>query len=121
MLELGAGRGPLASRPFEAWDYGPVEPMLYHKLKAYGGSHVSDIFNASPYVEGDPEYDSISEVLRQLRNARPAKLVAITHWDEGAWQQHYVPGRRGIVIPDQDILAEYKRLADRSKEKRAAS
>ena len=121
MLELGAGHGPLVSRPFEAWDYGPVEPDLYHKLKAYGGGYVADVFAAKPYSSDDPEMKSIAEVLRQLKGASPAKLVAITHWNGGAWQQHYSPGRRGIVIPDEDILSEYERIAERSKNKAAAA
>ena len=36
MVHSGRGRGLLASNHFQAWDYGPVEPQLYHKLKAYG-------------------------------------------------------------------------------------
>lgn len=115
MMELGSGHGPLASRPFEAWDYGPVEPDLYHKLKAYGGSKVPDIFYDQPYTSDDPEYASIAEVVRQVGNATPRKLVAITHWEGGAWSRHYSAGRRGIQIPDSDILAEYQSRVARSE------
>ena len=115
MLELGAGHDPLVDSYFEAWDYGPVEPSLYHKLKAYGSNFVPDIFAASPYSADDKQYASIAEVVRQLGDAKPRKLVAITHWDGGAWNKHYVSGRRGIIIPDQDILEEYRARADRSK------
>lgn len=121
MLELGAGRGPLASKPFEAWDYGPVEPNLYHRLKAYGSSPVADVFNADPYAENDPEWGSIQDVVQQLGGAGPGRLVAITHWEDGAWSNHYSPGMRGIIIPDCDILDEYNRRVRRSEDRAAAA
>ena len=108
MLELGAGRDGLASQEFEAWDYGPVEPGLYHHLKAYGSSYIPDVFSRPPYTEADPEFESISEVIDQLGDARPSKLVAITHWEDGAWSKNFIPGMRRIAIPDEHILEEYK-------------
>ncbi|MDF1715354.1 MAG: DUF4065 domain-containing protein [Antarcticimicrobium sp.] len=107
MLELGAGRDGLVSQNFEAWDYGPVEPGLYHYLKAYGSNYIPDVFSSSAYDENDPEYESISEVIRQLGDVPASKLVAITHWEEGAWSKHYIPGMRRVTIPDEDILEEY--------------
>lgn len=107
MLELGAGRDDLVDQEFEAWDYGPVEPGLYHHLKAYGSSYVPDVFSRDPYTEEDPEFESISEVVQQLGNAAPSKLVAITHWENGAWSKNYIAGMRRITIPDEDILEEY--------------
>ncbi|WP_342069905.1 Panacea domain-containing protein [Yoonia algicola] len=107
MLELGAGRDGIASHEFEAWDYGPVEPGLYHHLKAYGSSHVPNVFSSQPYTGEDQEYESITEVLQQLGDAPPSKLVAITHWDKGAWSKNYIPGMRRLSIPDEDILEEY--------------
>lgn len=107
MVHLGTESAPLASNKFQAWDYGPVEPELYHKLKAYGASHVPDIFSAQPYLSNDQEYVSIKTVMDQLRDASSRKLVAITHWDNGAWAKHYRRGTRGIVIPDSDILEEF--------------
>ena len=121
MLELGAGRGPLASSQFEAWDYGPVEPSLYHRLKAYGSAPVADVFGSEPYTENDPEWASIQDVVQQLGESRPATLVAITHWEHGAWSQHYTPGLRGVIIPDADILEEYKKRVKRSEERASAA
>lgn len=114
MLELGAGRGPLASREFEAWDYGPVEPDLYHKLKAYGSNTIPDIFGGTVYSESDQEFVSIKDVADQLGAVPAARLVSITHWDGGAWSRHYISGARGVKIPDVDILAEYNERVERS-------
>ncbi|MGY4752423.1 Panacea domain-containing protein [Pannonibacter sp. Q-1] len=113
MLELGAGRGPLVSNSFEAWDYGPVEPQLYHKLKAYGASNVPDIFGETPYTERDDQYSSIKSVVDELGAESPRKLVAITHWPEGAWSKHFVAGMRSIKIPDSDIEEEFRKRVRR--------
>lgn len=40
----------MVGRTFEAWNYGPGEPDLYHELKAYSGRHVPDIFPVNAYA-----------------------------------------------------------------------
>ena len=36
------------------------------------------------------------------------KLVAITHWEKGAWARIYICGMKDLVISHDDILEEYK-------------
>lgn len=107
MFSLGMGKGRIIDGNFEAWDYGPVEPSLYHKVKAFGSKPIPDIFPVEPYKEGDPEYDIIKQVIDAVGDAPASKLVAITHWENGAWAKNYQPGVRGIIIPDEDIKEEY--------------
>lgn len=118
LIHLGTQGVPLASREFEAWDLGPVEPDLYHKLKAYGSKDVSDIFGVPAYEEETPEHASIRKVMHDVGNATPGKLVAVTHWAGGAWAQNYRPNVLGIRIPDADVLDEFKRIVERSRDKR---
>ncbi len=95
---------------FEAWDYGPVEPDLYHKLKVFGSDHITDVFRtARNFREDDPRRKVMNDVCKKFLRYSAGDLVEITHWDEGAWAEHYTPGVRGIRIPDEDILAEYNR------------
>ena len=117
LIHLGTTNAPLASREFEAWDLGPVEPDLYHKLKAYGSKQFPDIFGCEPYPEDSPERASIDKVLHDVGTASPGKLVAITHWSGGAWAEHYRPNTGGIRIPDTSVRAEYDRIVERSKPK----
>lgn len=114
MLFLVSNKKPLVSRLFEAWDYGPVEPDLYHKLKAYGSNYVPNVLSSEPYVDNDVEFCSISEVIKNLGKVKPSTLVHITHWDGGAWSKHYVPNMKNIVIPDQDIVEEYYNIVRRA-------
>jgi uncharacterized phage-associated protein len=113
MLSLGRTEGArrLVTEHFEAWDYGPVLPSVYHRAKAFGKRPVQDVFRAFPYLRSGHEAEIIEEVMDSVRDKTPAQLVAITHWNKGAWAQHYRPGAQGIVIPDRDILAEYRKRA----------
>ncbi len=73
---------PLSGGIFQAWDYGPVDPDMYHLLKAFGSGHVqpeslefpADIPKSHP---GTKYLDEAVEFLPRNR------LVAITHWERG--------------------------------------
>jgi hypothetical protein len=89
MVHMGRNGGRrLFDGTFQAWDYGPVEPNVYHKLKRYGSSPVGDAF-----------FDALS--------FEDGELVDITHWPSGAWAKVYVPKAKSIVIPDAAIAEEY--------------
>jgi len=107
MLHLGRHKAPLVSGHFEAWDYGPVHPKLYHHVKVFGSSPVKDVFHAFPSEIDDSAANDLDETVDRLAGAPPGTLVAITHREGGAWEKHYVPGMRNIAIPDADILQEY--------------
>lgn len=107
MLHLGRHNKPLVPGHFEAWDYGPVHPKLYHHVKVFGSSPVKDVFHAFPSEIDSAASRDIDETIDLLAGAPPGKLVAITHREDGAWAKHYIPGMRNIIIPNEDILEEY--------------
>ncbi len=109
MFHLGQHGTPLIDGTFEAWDYGPVQPNLYHKVKVFGSAPVQNIFHSVPDVSDGTEKSLIHQAVDKLGKSKPGLLVEITHWQEGAWAKHYLPGARGIMIPDNDILEEYKK------------
>ena len=55
MFHLGKTGEPLVNGHFEAWDYGPVSPFLYHKVKVFGSSPVENIFHSTPDIGDVPE------------------------------------------------------------------
>lgn len=107
MVHLGRTGSRLVDAQFQAWDYGPVEPDLYRKVRMFGDRPIQDIFFVAPVVEGMPERSTLDEACDFLLPKSPGELVAMTHWQNGAWAKHYVPGVRSIPIPDADIIAEY--------------
>lgn len=110
MIYLGQNGGaePLISERFEAWDYGPVLPSVYRAAKPFGSHPVRDVFGNAPEVPEGPAADALEQAVKVMGNKSPGQMVAITHWEQGAWARHYVPGAKGIAIPDEDILAEYR-------------
>lgn len=109
MVYMGLNDGrKLADGFFEAWDYGPVEPSVYRKVRMFGSGAIRDVFHeARGFKVDDPRRTLLDDVCSDLLKMRPGELVEITHWKDGAWAKHYEPGIRGIPIPDADIAAEY--------------
>ena len=107
MYHLGKhDAAPLVSGQFEAWEYGPVHPTLYHAVKRFGADPVENIFKSVRAMREGTETRLLDAAVDQLSDST-SRLVAITHWDKGAWAANYVPGERGIPITNEDILKEY--------------
>lgn len=111
MIKLGRteGREGLVRNVFEAWDYGPVSPALYHKAKSFGSGDVGNVFHQHPSVTSGIDKEAIEEVWQAVGSRSPGQLVAITHWEQGAWYKNYQAGVKGIVISDEDILDEFRK------------
>ena len=109
MLHLGrhGKNSPLISSSFEAWDFGPVAPVVYHKLKVFGAEKVSNIFRRVEDVEDEAAKETLIKTFEATRGASASQLVAFTHDEKGAWAQHYEPNVKGAVIPNEDIAREY--------------
>jgi uncharacterized phage-associated protein len=110
MVLLGRTDGvrSLVTEHFQAWDYGPVLPTVYHRAKAYGNEPVQNVFVAFPSIKCGQEAEIIAEAMESVQDKEPGELIAITHWNRGGWAKHYRPGANGIIIPNSDILEEYK-------------
>lgn len=111
MVYLGRTRGtPLIDGAFEAWDYGPVQPEVYHKAKIFGRDPVGNVFHDVKSPCDGPERNILDEAFAQLGHADAGQLVHATHKEEGAWAKYYIPGCRHCPIPNDDILEEYGNL-----------
>lgn len=116
MVHMGRTRGQrLLKVPFEAWDYGPVQPNLYRRVRIFGSSPIQDIFFAAPEIEDVSEAKIIDQAVSALGQKKPSQLVAMTHRDGTAWAKNYRAGEYGIVIPDHDIVAEYDKFIGGSR------
>ncbi|MDR6955962.1 putative phage-associated protein [Ancylobacter sp. 3268] len=116
MIYMGRNGGkPLFDGSFQAWDYGPVEPNIYHRAKTHGSSPLPDIFyDALGFRETDPRRETLDDVCNRFLRFTPGQLVDITHSPNGAWAKHYVPGSKSIQIPNDSILAEYNARNNRN-------
>ena len=119
MFHLGRTDGePLVYGQFEAWDYGPVHPDLYHRAKVFGADPVEDIFYDVDEPSEGAERSVLDEAYDALGESGPGRLVNATHRVNGAWYANYIPGQRHCVIPNKDILREYRELESGRKNTR---
>src|SRR4029078_7313011 len=93
MFHMGRNQGArLFEGYFEDWNYGPVEPDVYHRAKIFGSGRIKDIFyDALRFKEDDPRRKLLNEVCDKFLRYSAGDLVEITHADGGAWATHYVP------------------------------
>lgn len=109
MIFMGEHNGArLIDTDFEAWDYGPVVPDVYRRVRMFGANPIQNIFFSVPRVDDGMREASLHNVCTFLADKKPGELVAITHWKDGAWAKNYRPGALNIPIPDRDILDEYR-------------
>lgn len=113
MFHMGVHDGaPLIREPFEAWNYGPVVPELYQRMKAFGSGPVQNVFH---WIEMVPmstyEFDSLNDAIEGTRKLSASQLVANTHSAHGAWARVYRPNLMGIRIPNTAIMDEYRARA----------
>lgn len=114
MIHMGRSRGErLLKLPFEAWDYGPVQPDLYRQVKVFGNRPIQDIFFSAPEIDGAGAH-LIDTAVDLLASKPPSSLVAITHREGSAWANNYKAGVHGITIPDEDIVKEYDQFFRRA-------
>ena len=105
---LAAYNRPLVAQPFEAWEFGPVVPDIYHSLKQYGRSHIDaeiprfDI----PKFDAD-EMSALRGTLKSLGGLSGGQLSHITHWPNSPWFNARLRGR-GSVIDNNEIRKYYK-------------
>ncbi|MDB5683460.1 MAG: putative phage-associated protein [Sphingomonas bacterium] len=113
MIHLGRSGGvPLIREDFEAWDNGPVVPLLYHAVKSFGAEPVRDVFLVPFMQPDDADFPAVQAGYDLLKDKSPGEMVATTHWRDGAWARRYRPGARGVVIPKSLILEEYRARTD---------
>ncbi|KAA6205363.1 MAG: DUF4065 domain-containing protein [Candidatus Tokpelaia sp.] len=120
MFHMGRHEGRrLVDTSFQAWDFGPVSPELYHRVKDFGAQPITeigeDIFSqpgetfpeARLFQPEDPRKKTLDDICDKFLSWTPGQLVGVTHWKKGAWAKYYQPGMFGVQIPDKDIWGEY--------------
>ena len=119
MNHMGIIGKPLIDGYFEAWDYGPVVPEVYHTVKMFGAEPIGDfVFPPTKIEDLSSEAKALDKTYGILAGASPGKLVAITHREGGAWEKHYNPKEHGIIIPNKDIAREFKDRIYRQRRKK---
>lgn len=108
MMHLGETGRPMFPEDFQAWDYGPVVPALYHDLKMFGATPVARYSRLRVIDDPLPVEDSIIDQMVEIgKTAKPSQLVQFTHWKDGAWAKTYQAHVKNLTIPKSLIKEEY--------------
>jgi uncharacterized phage-associated protein len=115
---------PLVGQPFEAWQYGPVNRVVYDQLKGQGSSAISErarVLNVETAAYEIAVLRDIQEdTLRLMRNVfdyysqfDAFRLSKLTHIEGSPWDQVWNAATRravpGMVISDASIRDWFQR------------
>lgn len=122
-LLINGKENSLLDEEFQAWDYGPVIPSVYHEFKGNGASSITDTdiikireiegetkitfeeFNKNVIKINDREF--INKIIEQLGKVPPFDLVNVTH-AQRAWIDAYDDGNgKGNIISDEAIYDSF--------------
>ncbi|WP_281300583.1 MULTISPECIES: type II toxin-antitoxin system antitoxin SocA domain-containing protein [unclassified Iodidimonas] len=112
---LGLYGNPLINEEIQAWQYGPVIPELYAKIKKYRSNPVKkrlpDEVDGSL---GDREKNLIEQVFKIYGKKSGPALSRLTHQPGSPWALTYREGEFGKVISNDIIQDHYSRLANKN-------
>ncbi len=96
---------PIFSDEIEAWQYGPVIPSVYKKMKKYGRDSITSIKDSSKITKEDKEI--LNRVWEAFGGYSAGKLVDITH-SHSPWKDAY--DNKSKIISREKITEYYKSL-----------
>lgn len=95
--------------PFEAWDYGPVNPDLYYSFRSFGSNPIPlEIAEAyANLYDGTTKLDLedsqiIDFVLKKIGMATATQLVELSHTPGSPWDTIYKKNKGGIIL-DKEV------------------
>ncbi len=89
---------PLFSDDVEAWEYGPVEPAVYHAFKRYGRAPIPS--PSAAFEATDRSVSIVDDVFNRFAAATAFDLVTESHRPDGAWAKAYDLGKDEIISAD---------------------
>lgn len=119
---LNETKKPLVSGYFEAWQYGPVHPLIYKAFCSAGSDVIWFRAKGQNVLTGEarpiPEPDNprvrslIQQILGSYGNLSPGRLVDISHAKNSPWdfivEKAQTSVAFGLRIPDSVIVERFK-------------
>ena len=100
---------PLFDEDLEAWDKGPAARSVYDGLKRFGDKKIRKIVGEySDDVFTREQIGLMIEVQLKYGKFTTSELIAISHSNNGPWNEVYEEGKRNIKIP-KDMLRDHFR------------
>ena len=87
----------------EAWQFGPVVPVVYYHFCGYGAMPITDKYSVN-ISEEDKIY--IDKIIDEKSAMNPWDLVAETHKPNGAWEKVYDNGAGNHKVISVELIKE---------------
>lgn len=112
----------LSSLTFEAWQYGPVLPIIYHQFKPHKARPIESRATKIDPRTGEQlevEYGELNQLMAfieyrfaEYSKLSPTALVAVSHEETGPWYQvwHGNVDNIGMKITD-DLILRYNAMS----------
>jgi Uncharacterized phage-associated protein len=84
-LHLAIYGKPLFANIIEAWNYGPVIPILYHKYKEYGYGGIPSLENFDPSIIDNETLDFLDGIFDFFGQYSAIRLMEFAH-DDQCWK-----------------------------------
>ncbi|HKP32593.1 MAG TPA: type II toxin-antitoxin system antitoxin SocA domain-containing protein [Chitinophagaceae bacterium] len=108
----------LLSHAVEAWQYGPVVPVVYHRFKEFGDSQIKefadDVRTLSfyvPRIEDAEIAGFLDNIWDEYKQYNGLQLSTLTHLKGTPWDIVYNDpknkDKRGVIIPNNLIKEHY--------------
>lgn len=94
---------PAFSDVIEAWQFGPVVPVVYYHYCGYGAMYITENHDNSSINPEDRE--KFDDVILAKRSVNPWDLVEETHKSGGAWDKVFENGIGNRKIIPIDLIA----------------
>lgn len=115
---LAAYNQPLIFEHVKAWDFGPVIPELYERLREYGAGPVVNRIDNEPIYDESPAGYAIRNVWRAYGNLNAWQLSDISHQPGSPWEQVWNYGGRYSEIPNYVTQQYYAHRINRGAPQR---
>jgi uncharacterized phage-associated protein len=110
-LFLHRHRLALVQEEVQAWENGPVVKVVYGAYKEFESTPIQRPSSsvATQTTWPDDIVEALEDVWRCFSGLSASKLRNITHI-AGPWKDHWYPGSRNVVIPNDEIAAAWPEL-----------
>jgi uncharacterized phage-associated protein len=109
-FHLALCKEPLIQEEVKAWQWGPVIPPLYNRLKKFGSGSISGVISDAPHIPAESkESKLIDQVWESYKQFSGPQLSAITHQNGSPWSITWSTNQFG-VISDSLTAEHYKNL-----------
>ena len=117
-FHLGLYKEPLSKVSAQTWQYGPVFPQLYRKLRKYGAGEVADFVDSDDWISKESrEAKLIKKVWDSYKHHSAGRLMARTHKEGTPWDKVWKEHGNNAEIPDFLIGQHFEELIHSAEEK----